>query len=899
VKKLERTLGLVSVVAISISAMLGSGIFLLPGMAAARTGSSVWVAYLLAGVCVVPAALCKAELATAMPASGGSYVYLDRIFGPYVGTIAGLALWASMLLKSAFALLGFGEYLRVFAGPVDSGTLIYYALGMLVVVVAINLMGVRKVGRAQIVIVAVALLSMALLVAFGVAEGGGAPTTLSRGTAGLLEASAFVFVSYDGVTKVAAIAEEVQRPERNLPLGIVLSLVMMIAVYTLVAFVLVRTLPLDALQTDLKPIHSAAVKLGGPAIGIAAAVLAVLTMTSMANAGLLAASRFPFAMSRDRLLPEPLSWVHRTLHTPLAAILASGVVMAITIRFVPIVRVAKLASAVVIMIFVAEGLAVILFRESRAQWYRPKFHAPLYPILPGVGVLAGVGLLITLGPIALIGAAIVGAVGTAMYFAYGRHHAKRRGVMGKIAPRADLRTEENGDAEAPSDEAVVVAMLGPERSPEMLVDIGAALAAGRDIRAAHLTEVEEGGDPEAVLEDAVRLKSLERRIRTQAEEQRLALEFDTLVSRDLSRTVHALTSRVSCDWLVMQWHGRPRRSLTSLTAMGWLLNNLESNLAMFRDAGVRYVRKILVLPAPGPDDALVVGTADDLAATWKAELHLARFVPDGAGDEAVEQQERYLAELERMCESDTVSQVARGKQRLRTLAELSAGYDLLVMGAPRVSLRNILLQSPEDRLTEQAACSVLTLKSPRVQTHAAYSRRTASATSPAPPRGLRTYVVPEAVRACVDVGKKEALLQRVATTLADALDGAGDVDARTILQAFREREREQNTAIGHGVALPHGVVDQLERTVLAVFTLAHPLDYDAPDGAPIDVVFATVGPAAERDTHLHVLSSVARMSLETDLLERFRDAEEPREVLDAIAACEAAVSQERRRRDVV
>ncbi|RME92597.1 MAG: amino acid permease, partial [Bacteroidetes bacterium] len=114
-KKLERRLTLPSVIAIGIGGMLGSGIFVLPGIAAAKTGPSIWLAYLLAGICVLPAALSKAELATAMPTSGGTYVYIERAFGPVMGTISGIGLWLSLLLKSSFALVGFGAYLAVLA----------------------------------------------------------------------------------------------------------------------------------------------------------------------------------------------------------------------------------------------------------------------------------------------------------------------------------------------------------------------------------------------------------------------------------------------------------------------------------------------------------------------------------------------------------------------------------------------------------------------------------------------------------------------------------------------------------------------------------------------------------------------------------------------------------------
>jgi APA family basic amino acid/polyamine antiporter len=160
---LERRLGLTSVIAISLGAMLGSGLFVLPGVAATITGPSMWLAFALAGICVLPAALSKAELATAMPTSGGSYVYLERAFGPMVGTICGLGLWMSLLLKSSFALVGLTMYLKILT-PVNDQ---FAALGFLALVTALNILGVRKVGQAQVVMVALSLLGLAVLVFLG------------------------------------------------------------------------------------------------------------------------------------------------------------------------------------------------------------------------------------------------------------------------------------------------------------------------------------------------------------------------------------------------------------------------------------------------------------------------------------------------------------------------------------------------------------------------------------------------------------------------------------------------------------------------------------------------------------------------------------------------------------
>ena len=156
-KKLKRKLGLSSVIAISIAGMLG-GIFVLPGIAAAKTGSSIWLAFLLAAICILPAVLSKSELATAMPKSGGTYVYIERAFGPLFGTISGLGLWISLLLKSAFCLVGFGAYLLVFTDttiPIK-----YLSVIFLFLIMILNIFGVKKVGKVQLFVVIVSILGV-------------------------------------------------------------------------------------------------------------------------------------------------------------------------------------------------------------------------------------------------------------------------------------------------------------------------------------------------------------------------------------------------------------------------------------------------------------------------------------------------------------------------------------------------------------------------------------------------------------------------------------------------------------------------------------------------------------------------------------------------------------------
>lgn len=214
-KELKRRIGLGGVIAISISAMLGSGIFVLPGIAVMSTGPSIWLAYLLSAICVLPAALSKAELATAMPTSGGTYVYLNRTFGPVIGTVAGLGLCLSLLLKSSFALVGFGAYL----GELTHHPLRIVSLILLAVIVVINILGVGKVSKALGLVVTTSLIGLFILSISGFMKVDPENLTpfLSKGFGGLMSTTALVFVSFAGVTKVAAIAEEIKDPEVNLP----------------------------------------------------------------------------------------------------------------------------------------------------------------------------------------------------------------------------------------------------------------------------------------------------------------------------------------------------------------------------------------------------------------------------------------------------------------------------------------------------------------------------------------------------------------------------------------------------------------------------------------------------------------------------------------------------------
>ena len=427
-----RTIGLAGVVIISLSAML-PGIFVTPTFAAEIMGPGIWLAFLLAASVVLPGAVSKAELSSGMPTSGGSYVFLERTYGPLIGTVSGLGLWSSFLLKSAFALIGFSAYFVVVTTYFDIEMSMYtLSLAALVLITVVNILGVSKVKAVQtpiVVVTMVLLVAMCIMALFSSDFDASVPLegAFSTDMWTLAETAAFVFVAYAGVTKVAAIGDEVKNPEKNLPAGILLSLAIATAVYSLLAFTMMAAIPGEWWMVDGEvvenPISVFAEHLAGSEFGVLVAIVSVLTMISMALAGILASSRFLFAMSRDNLLPQPLEEVNARFETPHWPILLTGLAMGLAIVFVPLKDVVKLASGFKIMIFMLINSCVIVLRQTSEEHdWNPAYKGPLYPYLNLWGIVAGAFLISLMGSKAFIGGGVAVVAGVCTYFIYGRKH---------------------------------------------------------------------------------------------------------------------------------------------------------------------------------------------------------------------------------------------------------------------------------------------------------------------------------------------------------------------------------------------------------------------------------------------------------------------------------------------
>ncbi len=452
--KLKRRLGFWSVFCIAAGAMISSGLFVLPGQAFKAAGPAVIVAYALAALMVLPALLSQAELATAMPRSGGSYFYIERSLGALPGTLAGLANWLSISLKAAFAMIGIGAFARLIWPDADlteaqwEWVIKAVAVACCVVFTALNALSVKSTARAQVALVVL------LLAVLGVFVGAGAGNVrqhpnfdnfLAAGWLNVLATAGLVFVSFGGLTSIAGVAEEVRHPGRNLPRAMTLACVAVSLLYIAAVFVTVGTADAAELgggpNGSLTPLSLAAGEFLGRAGTVVLSAAAILAFVTTGNSGVLSASRGPMAMSRDGLLPPVFQKVSRRFGTPQLSVFVTAGFIVLMIVALSIRDLVKVASTMMLILFLLVNVAVLIMRGSRLQNYRPLFRCPWFPWVQLVGVAVYAVLIAllaaelgTLAPLLTTGGFT--AAGLLWYLVYVRPRITRESALVYMVRRA-------------------------------------------------------------------------------------------------------------------------------------------------------------------------------------------------------------------------------------------------------------------------------------------------------------------------------------------------------------------------------------------------------------------------------------------------------------------------------
>lgn len=706
-RELSKELGLLSVFSIATGTMIGAGLFVLPGFAVAAVGSAALLAFLLASLVAFATGLSASELATAMPKAGGTYHFLDRALGPTAGSVAGLGTWSLSILKGAFAAVAFALYLRL----LWQVPLIPVALLLALLLLIVNVVGVQHTGAFQSVVVILVLVGTGAFAAFGLTRLGfdlppgglpGADPSLVVATAGL------VLFGYVGIIKATAVSEEVRNPARNLPWGILLSLLVVTVLY-LVVVALEVAVPVAELHSVTAVVDVADVLLGDLGAVLLAAV-GILALASMANASILAAARYGYAMAHDRHLPVAFGRVSSRFATPHVSILATGVPLLLLVALVDVLVLAELTSVFAILLFFLYNAAVIVMRRSSPDWYAPSFRSPGYPWVQVLGMAGAAVLLVFMGWLERIVALAFVAGGVGWYLLYSRSRTDPRGELREVVrrqrvDRALADAADRVEAERPS---ALLPMDDPEHARDIF-HLASWLLGGRGgfVRAVKVESIPFQTPLHAMETFPLALpEALTAEIARDAVEFDLGAEFVVVYAHDPVQGLLAASRGGEFSLLLLDWDSTFVGDL-GRTGLRRLFHHPSMHVALFRDRGLHVRERVLLASVRGPYDELEVALASG-AALEGGQVTLLRVLAPDAPAAQEETVEEYHAKLQGILEPATQSRVVRSSDPTGVVAAEARDHDLLVMRVAREpKLRGAVFGRVVDEVARRTSCSLV------------------------------------------------------------------------------------------------------------------------------------------------------------------------------------------------
>lgn len=412
--KLRKELKTVDLILLGLGAMVGTGIFVITGTTAANNaGPSLIISFVIAAFSCALSALCYAEFASRIPTSGGAYSYAYSIFGEIIGWMTAWLVICEYLLAIASVGSGWSGYVHGFlegmgihfplalkaSYNVANGTYVdIIAILITLVVTYVVMQGAKKALRLNniMVIVKFSLIVIFLLVGiFYVAPDNWTPFA-PFGVKGITTGAAIVFFAFLGFDAVSTAAEEVKNPQRDIPRGIIGSLVIATALYIAVTLVLTGMVPYTNLNVK-DPVAFAMRFVGHDFVAGIISVGAILTLLTVMISMMYGLTRMVYVIGRDGLLPKTLSVVDEKTKTPKNATIAIGIVSAILSGIIPLEKLAELTSIVTLMAFAIMAAGIIKLRKDFGEPKINEFKVPLVPIFPIISMLVCFYLMTQLG----------------------------------------------------------------------------------------------------------------------------------------------------------------------------------------------------------------------------------------------------------------------------------------------------------------------------------------------------------------------------------------------------------------------------------------------------------------------------------------------------------------------
>lgn len=445
---LKKELGAFDLTMLGIGAIIGTGIFVLTGVAAAEhAGPALIISFILSGLACVFAALCYAEFASTVPVSGSAYTYSYATFGEIIAWILGWVLileygLASSAVASGWSgyfqglLSGFGiHFPKALTSAYDPANGTYIDVPAIIIILLITLLltqGVKKSARFNAIMVIIKIAVVLLFIAVGVwyVEPANWTPFMPFGFSGVATGAATVFFAYIGFDAVATAAEEVKNPKRNMPIGIIASLLVCTVLYIVVSAILTGIVPYTELGVK-NPVAFALNYINQDWVAGFISLGAITGITTVLLVMLYGQTRLFYAISRDGLLPKIFSKVDKKKQTPIINSWITSVLVAFFAGVVPLSKLAELVNIGTLFAFMTVSIGILYLRKNN-QAPKTGFQVPFVPYVPILAFLFCGYLALQLPVTTWISFSVWLVIGLFVYFGYGRKHSKLNKTDNKI-----------------------------------------------------------------------------------------------------------------------------------------------------------------------------------------------------------------------------------------------------------------------------------------------------------------------------------------------------------------------------------------------------------------------------------------------------------------------------------
>lgn len=440
-EKLKKVLEVWDLTALGIGAIIGTGIFVITGVAAAKyAGPAVILSFIVSGLACTFAALCYAEFASMIPVAGSAYTYGYAALGEIWAWLIGWNLVLEYLVAISAVAIGWSGYvvnlLNVIGihlpswavntpGTVPGAVINLPAVIIIILISMLLIKGINESAKVNNIIVMIKLAVIILFIiigAFYIKPANYIPF-FPYGIKGIFTGAAIVFFAYIGFDAVSTAAEEVKNPQKNLPLGIILSLTVATVLYILVAVVLTGVAPYKNYLYQSAPVAYALNYVGQGWMSGILSVGALAGITSVLLVLMLGQTRIFYAMARDGLIPKIFQKLSKKSNTPVNSTIITAIFTSMLAGFVPISIVAELTNIGTLSAFIIVSIAVVVLRRTKPELERP-FKVPFVPIIPILSVVFCLFLMVSLPILTWIRFVVWLVIGFLIYFLYGYRKSK-------------------------------------------------------------------------------------------------------------------------------------------------------------------------------------------------------------------------------------------------------------------------------------------------------------------------------------------------------------------------------------------------------------------------------------------------------------------------------------------